>query len=76
MSATEVLLNTIINSSNRERREHPYLRIGQSIYNCTDSILPDIADALHGTEYDCFYNDTKIEGFLKEVARLFEGSIE
>lgn len=74
MSATEVILNTIINSSNRERAKYSYLRSGQSIFNCTYDILPDIANKLCGTDYDCFYHDDRVEDFLKEVARLFEES--
>jgi len=76
MSATEVLLNTIINSSNRERAKYSYLRAGQSIFNCTYSIIPDIADKISITDNDCFFDDSKIEDFLKEVARLFEEGSE
>ena len=75
MTATEVLFNTIINSSNKERAQYSYLRAGQSIFNCTYTIVPDIADRLTGTEFDCYYHDDRVEDFLKEVARIFEESI-
>ena len=72
MDATEIILNSIINASNRERAKYSYLRVGQSIYNCAYSIFPDVVDEIHGTENDCFYHDERIEDFLKEVCRLVE----
>ena len=45
------------------------LRKGQSLSNAVHMLLPTISDELVGTEFDCFYDDSKYALFKNEVYR-------
>ena len=45
------------------------LRKGQSLSNAVHILLPTISDELVGTEFDCFYDDSKYDLFKNEVYR-------
>jgi hypothetical protein len=72
MSDIKTILETIIENSNKELEKYSYLRRGQSIFNCTYKLLPEISNKLTGSKFDCYYDDTKIESFLKETMRLYQ----
>ena len=45
-------------------------RIGQKAFNDLYESNPKIADAIRGTEYDPFYDDSRIDKFKAKVAEL------
>ena len=46
------------------------IREGQSIFLAAYELFPDKANQLRGTNYDCFYEDNKIEIFLLQLQKL------
>lgn len=44
-----------------------YLRKGQSIYNAAYDTFPTFVKELNGTEFDCFYDDEKVDIFLDKL---------
>lgn len=42
-------------------------RLGQAYFNYAEELYPEETNQLRGTEYDCFYDDTKISLFLHEL---------
>ena len=42
-------------------------RKGQATFNSVCEIDEEIANKLRGTDKDCFYNDSKVSDFMKEV---------
>lgn len=46
------------------------LRRGQYLFILLYSLSADIANDIRSTEFDCFYDDDKIDGFMKKVAEL------
>lgn len=48
------------------------LRKGQSTYNASHDMFPLYASELSGTEFDCFYDDTKIDIFLDKLYFIVE----
>ena len=49
--------------------DYKHLRKGQTIFVIFWRHFPNIANELTGTEYDCFYVDSKISLFLKRFAK-------
>ena len=45
-------------------------RLGQAYFNYAYQMFPEEVDKLRGTDYDCFYSDSKIPIFLKELSEL------
>ena len=62
----------IIELAKNEVKNHPYIRMGQAIFNEAYKGYPEATDQLRATEFDCFYNDEKIEGFLSMINTLTE----
>jgi hypothetical protein len=48
------------------------LRKGQSIYNASHDMFPAFTSKLNGTEFDCFYQDTKIDIFLDKLYSIIK----
>ena len=46
----------------------PSWRKGQAYFNYLYQLHPDVADEIRGTEYDLFYNDSRIEKFLNKIS--------
>ena len=47
------------------KKDHPYLRLGQCHVNVFEEMFPYIDRKLFvGTNYDCFYNDDRIDEFI------------
>lgn len=42
-------------------------RLGQAYFNYAYEFYPKEVEELRGTEYDCFYDDAKIPGFLEKL---------
>ena len=40
-------------------------RRGQALMNALFDVRPDLYDALHGTDADCFYSDKRIVNFME-----------
>ena len=57
----------IIKEAEKTIEAEPYLRLGQTCYNLTHSLFPEIVDSLRGTGLDCFDDDSKIDHFLNRV---------
>ena len=47
---------------------YPKLRKGQAYFNYLYQLHPDVADEIRGTEFDPFYNDSRIEKFLNKIS--------
>ncbi len=54
------------------QKDHPYLRYGQVIFNYVYSLYPEVANKIRGSEYDCFYEDEKVDFFLELVKKIKE----
>ena len=50
------------------RKSHPELREGQSIMNALFEVNPILYKEISGSEFDCFYDDTKISAFWNKLA--------
>jgi hypothetical protein len=61
---------TIINTR-AEEMINKGLRIGQSIFNAVYEYYPQV-DILKNTEYDCFYDDSKIDSFIEKTKELIK----
>ena len=59
--------DVIIKEAEKTIEAEPYLRLGQTCYNLTHSLFPEIVDSLRGTGLDCFDDDSKIDHFLNRV---------
>jgi hypothetical protein len=46
------------------------LRTGQKLYNAIVLFDSKVAHQIHGTYWDCYYDDNKIEEFYKKVEEL------
>ena len=44
-----------------------YIRLGQYLFNECYKIYPDETDELRGTEFDCFYDNSKVDIFLEKL---------
>lgn len=44
-----------------------HIRYGQSIFNDAYSLYPNETNELRATEYDCYYDDNKVEIFLEKL---------
>lgn len=51
-------------------KRDPHIRFGQAVFNISYKMYPKEADALRGTEVDCFYRDDRVEAFLTELDKL------
>ena len=47
---------------------YPEWRKGQAYFNYLYQLHPDVADEIRETEYDPFYNDSRIEKFLNKIS--------
>jgi len=47
--------------------ENKHLRIGQCFMVALSKINRNLYDEIIGTEYDCFYDDNKVNKFLKYI---------
>ena len=45
----------------------PHLRLGQAVFNLAHLLYPYPTSRLVGTELDPFYDDSRVEAFLKEL---------
>lgn len=48
-------------------QENPKLRKGQALYLALESLDPEIAKMIDGTEADCFYDDKNVRTFLETI---------
>ena len=64
------MLEDFLEIANQRIHNYPEERTGQAFMNALWFYSPEIHDAVHATEYDCFYNDTKVPVFLLRVAEL------
>ena len=46
------------------RKDHPNLRLGQSLFNALNDINPTLANGVRSKELDPFYNDDRALSFL------------
>jgi len=61
-------INEILQIAQEEKPDE--WRFGQAVFNYTYQEFPDAADKIRGTEYDCFYDDSKIPKFIKKLMKL------
>ena len=59
----------IIKEAEKTIEAEPYLRLGQTCYNLTHNLFPEIVNSLRGTALDCFNDDSKIDLFLNRVEK-------
>ncbi len=67
----DVNLNEVINLANEMYLWHQGAvnkrRWGQCVFNAAYEMYPDLADALRGSEVDCFYLDERADNFLSAL---------
>jgi hypothetical protein len=51
---------------------NPEWRWGQTLFNVTDDLYPDLANKVAGTMYDPFNQDLRADGFLDWIDREME----
>ena len=44
-------------------------RYGQAIFNISYILFPEETDQLRGGEFDCYYNDNKVDVFLEKLCK-------
>ena len=49
------------------------MRIGQVYFNVLHDMRPDIAEEIRGTQYDPFYDDTRLIKFFSKVIDIWGG---
>lgn len=59
----------IVRDARVEHRLHPEWRWGQTLFNVTSNLYPDLANKVQGTMYDPFNQDSRADGFLDWVDR-------
>lgn len=68
-----MVMSSIRTVAYRVMHEKPaHWRKGQAVFNAVEFYFPTIAEMLRGSDFDCFYDDSKIEGFIAECERRFE----
>lgn len=50
------------------------LRKGQSIYNASSVMFSEVSK-LNGTEFDCFYDDEKVDIFLDKLYSIIKDGL-
>lgn len=60
---------TIVEEALLEMDHYPDLRLGQAVYNIAIERDPS-ARILCGTEVDPFYDDSRVDAFLKKLEEL------
>lgn len=50
-------------------RDTPRIRLGQSLFNATHELRPDLANKVRGSDLDPFYNDGRAGAFLAWLAK-------
>lgn len=61
-------INKLIKIVDETRSQCPEWRYGQTVFNVAYQLYPEATDRLRGTEYDCFYNDKKVNSFLEKLS--------
>lgn len=56
-----------IHASEKFRKSNPTMREGQAYMNVLFEMYPEIYKRITGTEYDCFYDDSRIFHFFSEI---------
>jgi hypothetical protein len=51
-------------------------RRGQTAFNFVFDTYPDIANELRATEFDPFYNDSRLPAFWEQVEKLYKEQVE
>lgn len=67
-----MMMHKYLQDTQLYRKDNPYQRVGQALFNCFYMIRPVEAITMRGTKLDPFYDDRNIFAFLVEVARIFD----
>lgn len=59
--------------ADRKIRINTEIRYGQAIFNTTRELYPYAANKLRDTEYDCFYDDNRVDIFLEKLREFDAG---
>lgn len=51
--------------------QRPHWRRGQTLFNVTQTMYPEVAEQIRDTPDDCFYVDTLIPDFANKVMEIF-----
>lgn len=73
MKTTKEIIEEI---KNKAENRSAGIRYGQEIFNITNLLYPLYADFLTATLYDCYYQDLKVDLFLKMLEKLIDSGIE
>ena len=60
-------MNRIKNIKEMAKFRPSHIRYGQSIFNDAYSLYPNETNELRATEYDCYYDDSRIDLFLARI---------
>jgi len=67
---TDLLISTIKTLEIKSRSFDSNPRIGQNTFNFAYNYFPNECEKLRGSEFDCFYDDSKIDIFLEKLKEL------
>lgn len=54
----------------KEIKANTGIRLGQAVVIVTQRLFPNAERKLKFTDFDCFYSDSRIELYLKELQKL------
>ena len=69
---TKEEMEAIIKEAQTYIVENPTCRYGQAIYNVAFVKYTRYVKTLTATEFDCYYNDSKVNVFLNELERIIK----
>jgi len=61
-------LMDFIHAAEQFKMRHHTIREGQAYMNVLFEMYPEIYKRIDGTEYDCFYDDSRIFHFFSEIS--------
>lgn len=70
------MLNQFIIEVMKALKSFPSWRKGQAVFNLAHFHFQEEANQLRATEYDCFHNDEKINGFMLQLFELMDSDID
>ena len=65
MKITQNELNEFYATVSKTMNKYPQLRKGQTYFNVAYKMWPEETNRIRGTNDDCFYDDSRIENFMK-----------
>ena len=65
-------VDTLVADAARMVAQNPELRFGQAMWNIAHDKKPDVVRPLVGTEYDPFYDNSRVNDFIVKLRELIK----